>query len=97
MTQELETVTAFLGVAINAAVYVAFFVLRRTSPDNSRPSVARWYPWAPGLVVLISVMLLGASLITDPEPAWWAIGAIALSWPMYRVMRSKPRVALSRS
>jgi hypothetical protein len=33
-------------------------------------------------------MLLGSSLITDPEPALWAISAIALSWPFYRGMVS---------
>jgi len=70
----LFTVTAFLGVAINGAVYIAFFVLRRTAPNIRRPYVARWYPWAPGFVVLISAALLVASLITDPEPALWEIG-----------------------
>ena len=80
----LFTVTAFLGVAINLAVYVAFFVLRRTEPDIRRPYEARWYPWAPALVVLISVGLLAASLITDPEPALWAIAAICMSWPVFR-------------
>jgi APA family basic amino acid/polyamine antiporter len=84
----LFTVTAFLGMAINSAVYVAFFALRRNEPDIRRPYVARWYPWAPALVVLISIMLLGSSLITDPEPALWAISAIALSWPFYRGMVS---------
>jgi APA family basic amino acid/polyamine antiporter len=82
----LFTVTAFLGVAINGAVYVAFFLLRWKTPQIRRPYVARWYPWAPGLVVLISAGLLVASLLTDPEPAIWAIVAIALSWPIYQWM-----------
>lgn len=80
----LFTVTAFLGVAINAAVYVAFFVLRWKAPEIRRPYLARWYPWAPGLVVLISFALLCVSLATDPEPALWAIAAVAFSWPVYR-------------
>ena len=86
----LFTVTAFLGVAINAAVYLAFFVLRRTAPEIRRPYVARWYPWAPGLVLVISTILLVSSLIADPEPALWAICAIALSWPAYRMLSGKP-------
>ncbi|WP_426692870.1 amino acid permease [Sphingomonas sediminicola] len=95
----LFTVTAFLGVAINGAVYAAFFVLRSTAPEIRRPYVARWYPWAPGFVVAISVALLIASLITDPEPAIWAIIAIGLSWPVYRwvtlsIRRSKRTILI---
>jgi hypothetical protein len=78
-------------VAINGAVYVAFFVLRWKAPNIRRPYVARWYPWAPALVVLISAALLVGSLVTDPEPALWAIGAIAVSWPLYRWMIAAQR------
>jgi APA family basic amino acid/polyamine antiporter len=87
----LFTVTAFLGVAINGAVYVAFFVLRWKVPNIRSPYMARWYPWAPALVVLISAALLVGSLVTDPEPALWAIGAIAVSWPLYRWMIAAQR------
>lgn len=85
----LFMVSAFLGVLMNGAVYVAFFVLRRTAPDIPRPYRARWYPWAPGIVVLISVGLVVASMITDPEPAAWAAVAIGLSWPVYRWLKSE--------
>lgn len=94
----LFTITAFLGVAINGAVYVAFFVLRRTEANIRRPYVARWYPWAPGLVVLVSAALLIVSLITNPEPAMWAIVAIGLSWPVYRwviATRGRPSMIAS--
>jgi len=87
----LFTVTAFLGVVINGAVYVAFFVLRRTAQEIRRPFRARWYPWAPALLVLISAALLVASLISDPEPALWALGAIALSWPVYQLTTRSQR------
>lgn len=94
----LFTVTAFLGVAINGAVYIAFFVLRRTEPNIRRPYVARWYPWAPGLVVLVSIALLIVSLITNPEPAIWALVAIGLSWPVYRwVIATRGRPAMLAS
>ena len=94
----LFTITAFLGMAVNTAIYIAFFVLRRTAPDIRRPYVARFYPWAPGLVLAISAALLVASLLTDPEPALWAIAAVALSWPFYRwriAARRRPAPALS--
>lgn len=89
----LFTITAFLGVALNAAVYVAFFLLRWKAPDIRRPYVARWYPWAPAIVTIISLALLGASLLTDPEPALWAIGAMALSWPAYHWITRRSRKA----
>jgi APA family basic amino acid/polyamine antiporter len=89
----LFAVTAFLGLAIDAAAYVALFVLRRTAPDVRRPYRARWYPWAPGLVTLISIGLLVGFMFTDPRPTLWAVVAIALSWPVYQWMRWKYRAS----
>lgn len=83
----LFRITAFLGLSINSAVYASFFLLRWIEPSIERPYRARWYPWAPLVVLLLSVGLLISYLITDPEPGLWGIAAIALSWPVYRVLR----------
>ena len=48
--------------------------------------------------MIISLGLLGVSPLTDPEPALWAIGAIALSWPAYQwIMRRSRKAALAAS
>jgi basic amino acid/polyamine antiporter, APA family len=83
----LFTVTAFLGLSINCAIYASFFVLRRTEPLLDRPFRARWYPWGPLLVLVLSMALLISFLITDPKPGLWGTAAIALSWPVYRALR----------
>ena len=84
-------VTAFLGLALNASVYISLFLLRRREPDVRRPYPARWYPWAPALVTLLSIGMLVSYLFSDPEPALWAVLAIGLSWPAYQWMRWKNR------
>jgi APA family basic amino acid/polyamine antiporter len=85
----LFTVTAFLGLSINCAIYASFFVLRRTEPLLDRPYRARWYPWGPLLVLTLSVGLLISFLITDPKPGLWGMAAIGLSWPVYRALRTQ--------
>lgn len=85
----LFTVTAFLGLSINCAIYASFFLLRRTEPLLHRPYRARWYPWGPLLVLILSVGLLISFLITDPKPGLWGMTAIALSWPVYRALRAQ--------
>ena len=91
----LFRITAFLGLTINCAIYASFFILRRTEPEVARPFRARWYPWAPLLVFALSLGLLVSYLITDPVPGLWGTGAIALSWPVYRMLaaRTLPLVA----
>lgn len=85
----LFTITAFLGLTINCAVYASFFMLRRSEPLIERPFRARWYPWAPLVVLLLSLGLLVSFVITDPEPGLWGIAAMVLSWPVYRALRVK--------
>jgi len=47
------------------------------------------------LVFALSLGLLVSYLITDPVPGLWGTGAIALSWPVYRMLaaRTLPLVA----
>jgi APA family basic amino acid/polyamine antiporter len=85
----LFRITAFLGLTINCAIYASFFVLRRTEPQVARPFRARWYPWAPLLVLVLSLGLLVSYLITDPVPGLWGTAAIALSWPVYKMLTRK--------
>lgn len=85
----LFRITAFLGLSINSALYASLFILRRTEPLLERPFRARWYPWAPLIVLLLSLGLLVSFLATDPQPGLWGIGAVALSWPVYMGLRAK--------
>ena len=81
--------TAFLGVAVNASVYIAFFALRRREPDLPRPHRAFGYPWLPALVTIISLTLLVGFVIANPKPSLYAIAMLAASYPVYRWLRSR--------
>ena len=83
----LFRITAFLGLTVNSAVYACFFILRRKEPHLDRPFRARWYPWAPLIVLLLSLGLLFSFVVTDPEPGLWGMMAVILSWPVYRALR----------
>jgi APA family basic amino acid/polyamine antiporter len=87
----LFLITGFLGVAVNAAAYLAHFQLRRTEPDLPRPYRAWGHPWLPALVTLISIALLAGFIAANPEPSLYAVAAIAASYPVYLWLRRQPR------
>jgi APA family basic amino acid/polyamine antiporter len=82
--ETLFGVAAFLGVCINATVYLCLFRLRATEPDLRRPFRAYGYPWLPGIALLISLGLLINFVIADPLSTLLALIALAITWPMYR-------------
>lgn len=89
----LFSMTGFLGVAVSAAVYVAFFALRRREPDLPRPHRAFGYPWLPGLVTVLSIVLLGGFIVANPEPSLYAVAMLGASYPVYRWLRRARRFA----
>jgi APA family basic amino acid/polyamine antiporter len=87
----LFLITGFLGVAVNAAAYLAYFRLRRTEPAMPRPHRAWGHPVLPALVTLISLALLAGFVAANPEPSISAIVLIAASYPVYLWLRRQPR------
>jgi APA family basic amino acid/polyamine antiporter len=93
----LFTVSAFLGLAINTAVFLSFFRLRKRLPAANRPFRARWHPWAPMFATLVNIGLLVSFVATDPAPGLFGIAAVALSWPVYWSLRRQRQHADSRT
>jgi APA family basic amino acid/polyamine antiporter len=83
----LYSITAFLGVAVNAAVYLAYFSLRRRHPDLHRPYRAFGHPWIPGLVTAISIGLLFGFVVANPRPSLYAVVILAANYPVYAWLR----------
>ena len=78
---------AFLFVANYTFSYLSLFALRRREPDAIRPYRAWGHPWSTGLVLLISIALLGGALVAD---VWNSLASIALllaSYPIFRLLR----------
>jgi APA family basic amino acid/polyamine antiporter len=89
--ETLFGVAAFLGVCINAIVYLCLFRLRSTEPELSRPFRAVGYPWLPAIAVLISLGLLINFVIADPFSSAVALVTLAVTWPVHRYSQRATR------
>ncbi len=85
--QIVIAVTAFFFVAQYALVFLSLFILRRREPDAPRPYRAKGHPWTTGLVLVFSVAFLIAAVTTDTRNSVYSLLLLALSWPVYRLMR----------
>jgi APA family basic amino acid/polyamine antiporter len=87
--ETLFGVAAFLGVCLNAVVYLCLFRLRSTEPELRRPFRAYGYPWLPAIAVLISLGLLINFVVADPISSMVAVITLAVTWPIYRYTRRR--------
>ncbi|HLZ12360.1 MAG TPA: APC family permease [Candidatus Acidoferrum sp.] len=78
---------SFFFVANYTLSYASLFRLRKREPDLPRPYRAWGYPWTSGVALAASGMFLIASLATDRENAPLAFIILAVSYPIYRVMK----------
>lgn len=67
----------------------SLFVLRKREPSLARPFRAWGYPWISALVLLTAVGILTGSLFSDPRHSIYAAGLIAVSFPVYRVLKKE--------
>lgn len=90
-TNTFDTVIAllaFLFVTSYSLTFTGFFASRRNNPDAIRPFKVPAYPLVPGLALAGSVAFMVAALVTDRTNSLVAIGLIAASWPVYRMIRA---------
>jgi APA family basic amino acid/polyamine antiporter len=85
----LFSMTGFLGVAVNAAIYLAYFALRRSEPNLARPYRAFGHPLLPGLVAVISVGLLVGFVVGNPMASLFSVALLAASYPVYQLLRRR--------
>ncbi|HVH71646.1 MAG TPA: hypothetical protein VNB49_11100, partial [Candidatus Dormibacteraeota bacterium] len=91
-----ERVTAMLSfffVANYTLTYTSLFVLRKREPHMDRPYRAWGHPWTTGFALGGSVLFLIGSIVTDRENSPWALAALILSYPVYRLMKFASRTA----
>jgi APA family basic amino acid/polyamine antiporter len=90
VTNTFDTVVAklaFFFVANYTLSFVTLFVLRRREPDAPRPYHAWGHPFTTALAVLASVAFLAAATFSDVKSSIWAIGLLAVSVPVYLLMK----------
>lgn len=103
-TFEQLTSYVILGSWVAYAVTgISLIALRRRAPDLPRPYRVPFYPWVPGLFVLLSaafVVYLLADSAGDPEALLYLVGnlvVMALSLPVFRFFQARSRAAAARA
>ena len=92
ITGTFETVIAklaFFFVANYTLSFVSLFVLRRREPNVDRPYRAWGHPLTTGLALLASLVFLAGAIASDPKNSLWAVGLLALSIPVYLLVRRR--------
>jgi APA family basic amino acid/polyamine antiporter len=83
----LIDIAAVLFVVVYLSGFVSLFVLRAREPGRPRPFKAWLYPWGNGLVLLASAAFLVGAVIADLKDALFTVIFIALTIPLYFVLR----------
>jgi APA family basic amino acid/polyamine antiporter len=87
------TVLAFFFVGNYTLSFIAVFVLRRREPEKERPYRAWGYPSTTGLALLGSVLFLVGAIASDTRNSLYALGLLAVSYPLFRLMKLTSIVA----
>jgi basic amino acid/polyamine antiporter, APA family len=82
------TVLAFFFVVNYILSFVSLFVLRSREPDKPRPYRAWGYPVTPALALIGSVLFLAGAIRADTQNSVYALGLLAVSYPVYRFVKS---------
>ena len=85
----LLAIAQFFALVIVILLIVSFFILRRREPDTPRPFRAKFYPFAPLLMLVSAVLLFFGYIASNPYPSLYALGALAVSYPIYRLMKNR--------
>ena len=84
-------ITAFFFVANYTLTFASLLILRRKEPQTARPFRAKGHPWITGGVFVLSVAFLIGAVAADTRNSVYSLVLLALSWPVYLLMRPKPQ------
>jgi APA family basic amino acid/polyamine antiporter len=87
-------VTAFFFVANYALTFASLLILRKKEPDTARPFRAKGHPWTTGGVFVLSVAFLIGAVAADTRNSLYSMLLLALSWPVYLLIRPKQRIQI---
>jgi basic amino acid/polyamine antiporter, APA family len=78
---------AFFFVAKYTLAYLALFLLRKKEPETPRPYRAWGYPWTVGVVLVLSLMFLGAAFAADTRHSLYGLTILLASCPMFWLVK----------
>jgi APA family basic amino acid/polyamine antiporter len=85
-------VTAFFFVSNYVLTFGSLLVLRKKEPQTARPFRAKGHPWTTGGVFILSVAFLIGAVAADTRNSIYSLVLLALSWPVYLLVRPKERI-----
>jgi len=85
--EQLLTYVVFVGWIFYALGGACVLVLRRRSPQATRPFRVPGYPWTPIVFVLAAAALVLNTIATQPGRAAVGIGVVLLGVPVFFVWR----------
>lgn len=86
---KLSDIATFFFVLCNASGFAALIRLRQTEPDLARPVRAWGYPFSTWTLLIASLAFLAGVIIGDFSSSLYAIGFIAVSYPVYLLIERK--------
>jgi APA family basic amino acid/polyamine antiporter len=86
---QVIAVLSFFFVANYTLSFISLFVLRRREPDAPRPWRAIGHPFTTALALLASVAFLIGAVASDTRNSIYALGVLALSFPIYLLMKRR--------
>ena len=89
---QVITVLAFFFVANYTLSFISVFVLRRREPKKERPYRAWGYPWTTALALIGSILFLAGAIASDTRNSIYALALLAVSYPLFRLMKSAASV-----
>ena len=84
---QVLAVIAFFFVAYYTIAFISVFVLRKREPDLPRPYRVWGYPWTTLIVTIGSIAFLAGAVAGDTKNSLWALGLLAVSYPVYLITR----------
>ncbi len=84
---QVLAVVAFFFVSYYTMAFISVFVLRRREPDLPRPYRVWGYPWTTILVLIGSIAFLAGAVAGDTRNSLWALGLLAISYPVYLITK----------
>ena len=85
----LVQLCVFLFVPLYVALIIGILILRKREPDTARPFRAWGHPYSTFIVLIGWIMISAFQAYADKEIALYALGLVALAWPVYWYLKKK--------
>ncbi len=85
--EKVLAVIAFFFVGYYTMAFLSVIVLRRREPNLPRPYRVWGYPWTTLIVLIGSVAFLAGAVAGDTKNSLWALGLLAISYPVYLIVK----------